>query len=111
MKKKKTYLAVRKVREFIATLPDEAQAEYQSIVDRLEMDGYLVEPFAKKLDSGLFEIRVRRGHQVRIFYFYHEDNIVFGVHAFMKKTQQTPLHELRQAMRVATQIKRGKYDE
>ena len=111
MKKKKTYLAVRKVREFIDGLPDEAQAEYQHIVNRLEVDGYLVEPFAKKLDSELFEIRVRRGRQVRIFCFYHKDDVAFGAHAFVKKTQQTPLHELRQAMRVATQIKPGGYDE
>lgn len=109
--KKKHYLAVKKVRDFVKKQPDESQAEYLSIVDRLELDGYLVEPYAKKLEADLFEIRVRRGRQIRVFYFYHEDNLVFGVHAFVKKAQRTPLKELRLARKMVQLIKRGEYDE
>lgn len=85
--------------------------EYQAIVDRLEIDGFLVEPYGKKLEPDLFEIRVRAGKQIRVFYFYHEGDTVFGVHAFVKKTQRMPLHELKQARRVIGQIKRGGYAE
>jgi phage-related protein len=109
--KKKQYLAVQKVREFILAQPDESQAEYLNIVERLENDGRLVEPYAKKLEADLFEIRVRRGRQLRVFYFYHQDDLVFGVHAFVKKTQKTPKHEIKKAKKVIQLIKRGEYDE
>jgi len=108
---KKTYLAVSKVRDFIRTLRDEAQVEYLKIVQSLENDGCLVEPFGKKLDSEIFEIRIRRGGQVRVLYFYHEGDIIYGVHGFVKKTQKTPKQELKQAQRVISKIKRGDYNE
>ncbi len=47
--KKKSYAAVKKVREFIAEQPDEVQAEYLKIVEFLEADGRLIEPFGKRL--------------------------------------------------------------
>lgn len=111
MRRKKTYIALTKVREFIDAQPANCQMEYQAIVDRLETDGFLVEPYGKKLEPDLFEIRVRSGRQIRVFYFYHTGDIVFGVHAFAKKTQRTPDHELKQARRIIRRIKRGDYDE
>jgi phage-related protein len=108
---KKTFVAVRSVRAFIEAQPDECQAEYWTIIERLEIDGRLVEPYAKKLDKSLFEIRLRRGRQVRVLYFYHVDDLVVGVHAFVKKTQKTPLMEMRQARAVMRQFQQGAYHE
>jgi len=71
----------------------------------------LIEPFGKKLGDDLFEIRLRRGRQVRVVYFYHVENQVIGVHAFVKKTQQTPPRELAQARRVKRSIEAGDYEE
>jgi phage-related protein len=107
----KRYLATRQVREFIAVQRPELQTEYAKLVERLEADGYLIEPFGKKLDRNLFEMRLRRGRQVRVVYFYHMGNRVIGVHAFVKKTQQTPPRELAQARRVMRRIGDGDYDE
>lgn len=108
---KKTYLATRRVREFIATQPPGIQAEYVKLVERLEADGYLIEPFGKKLDRDLFEMRLRRGRQVRVVYFYHTGDRVIGVHAFAKSTQQTPLRELAQARRIKRAIEDDDYDD
>jgi len=108
---KKTFIAVKSVRAFIDAQPDECQAEYWTLVERLEADGRLVEPFAKKLDESLFEIRLRRGRQVRVLYFYHVDDLIVGVHAFVKKTQKTPLMEMRQARAVMRRFQQGVYDE
>ena len=108
---KKTYIAVKKLRQFIDMQSDEVQAEYLKIVEQLEQDGRLVEPFGKKMDKGLFEMRIRKGGQVRILYFYQEKEYVVGVHGFVKKTQKTPQRELKQAMRVMNMIKRGEYNE
>lgn len=108
---KKCYLATRQVREFIAAQPFEIQTEYVKTVERIEADGCLIEPFGKKLTKYLFEMRLRRGRQVRVIYFYHTGNRVIGVHAFVKKTQQTPLKELALAQRIARKIEGGHYDE
>ena len=109
--KKKSYAAVKKVREFIAEQPEEVQAEYLKIVEFLEADGRLIEPFGKKIDRELFEIRVRRGRQVRVLYFYFLDDLVIGVHGFVKKSQKTPQDEIKQAKRVMTRIQRGEYED
>jgi len=108
---KKQYLATRQVREFIAAQPCEIQIEYVKLVERLEAEGYLIEPFGKKLDRDMFEMRLRRGRQVRVVYFYHIDNLVIGVTAFVKKTQQTPPRGLAHAQRVRRAIEDGDYDE
>ncbi len=100
-----------KVRKFIEAQPAGCQVEYQAIVDRLEADGFLVEPYGKKLEPELFEMRIRSGRQIRVFYFYHAGDIVFGIHAFAKKTQRTPAHELKQARRIIKMIKQGDYYE
>ncbi len=108
---KKQYIAVRRVREFMATQPDECQAQYLAMVERLEQDGYLVEPFAKKVDKDLFELRVRRGRQVRVLYCYDDGDVIVGLHAFVKKTQKLPQQELKQAKRMLLAIRNGDYDE
>ncbi len=109
--KKKQYIAVKQVRAFMAAQPDECQAQYLTMVERLEQDGYLVEPFAKKLERDLFELRVRRGRQVRVVYYYDDGDFIVGLHAFVKKTQKMPQRELKQAKRMMLAIKNGDYDE
>ena len=104
-------MAVTQVREFISEQSDVCQAEYLAVVDRLELDGFLVEPYAKKVEARLFEMRLRRGRQIRVFYYYDAGDFIVGVHAFVKKTQKTPLRELKQARRVASAVLRGEYDE
>jgi len=108
---KKQYLATQQVREFIAAQHSAIQAEYVKLVERIETDGCLIEPFGKKLDRDLFEMRLRRGRQVRVVYFYHIGNRVIGLQAFVKKTPQTPPQELAQARRVMRRIEDGDYDE
>jgi len=70
-----------------------------------------IEPFGKKLKRDLFEIRIRKGGNVRVFYFYAENNYVIGVHAFVKKSQDTPIQEIRKAEKTISLIKRGEYNE
>jgi phage-related protein len=108
---KKIYVPVKQVREFIDEQPETVRIEYLNIVDRLEKDGRLVEPYGKKLKENLFEIRVRRGANVRVFYFYFEDDLIFGVHAFVKKSQQTPQQEIKKAEKTISLIRRDEYHE
>jgi phage-related protein len=108
---KKKYVPTKKVIKFVNEQPEGIQNGYLQIVNMLEKAGYLVEPFGKKLEKDLFEIRVRHEQNIRIFYFYHVDDIVYGVHGFVKKTQQTPTCELKTARKIIKLIKRGDYNE
>ena len=111
MVKKKTYYGLKQVRNFVLSLPDKVQAEYETIIEALETKGFLVEPYGKKLDRDLFEIRIRKGKQIRVFYFYHDGDLIIGVHAFVKKAQKTPKQEIKQARKIISMIKRGEYVE
>ena len=48
---------------------------------------------------------------MRVVYFYHTGNLVIGLHAFVKKSQQTPRQELAQAWRVQRRIEDGDHNE
>ncbi len=111
MKKKKKYIGVKKVREFISNQPEISQAEYQNIIQELEYAGRLIEPFGKRLEKDLFKIRVRRGKNIRVFYFYTDDDYIFGVHAFIKKSQKTPIKEIKKDKKIIKEIKQGIYHE
>ena len=108
---KKTYAAVKQVRDFIEQQNDTVKMEYANLVNRIEKDGFLIEPFGKKLKRDLFEIRIRKGGNVRVFYFYAENDYVIGVYAFVKKSQNTPIQEIKKAEKTISLIKRGDYNE
>ena len=97
---KKEFIALEEVQEFIAEMPEESQNEFFHIVSILQEEGRITPPYGKKIADKMFEIRVRKGKQIRIFYYYANDDIIFGVHAFYKKAQKTPLKEIRHAQSV-----------
>ena len=52
------------------------------------------EPITKYLGDGIWELRPLRN---RILYAYCEDDSFIILHHFIKKTQKTPVRELRRA--------------
>ncbi len=60
--------------------------------------GSVGEPLVKSLGAGLFEIRsiLPSHHITRVFFCIYAQKIVL-LHAFVKKTQQTPAKELELA--------------
>lgn len=85
----------RPVQEYIHSLPLKEQAKVKAMIDFLSERIVLNEPQAKKITGyqGLYELRPG-SH--RIFYCYHEGKIVL-LHAFQKKSDQTPKRELETA--------------
>lgn len=55
-------------------------------------------PHAKKITQHVYELRIRGHQEVRIFYTI-QDDIVFLVHGFIKKTQKTPKKETETAQK------------
>ncbi|EKE05687.1 MAG: hypothetical protein ACD_19C00182G0015 [uncultured bacterium] len=73
------------------------QAKIKAIIDILARDGKLIEPFSKKIDKYLFEIRIVSEGQYRLLYAYLIGEYIIILSAFQKKTQQTPLKEIKKA--------------
>ena len=89
--------------DFKSLLKSKHQFEYISEVDRivsaLEKYGFQINneykrESLKKLDSDLYEIRTKH---IRIFLYFDGNNFFILLHGFIKKTQETPLKELKQA--------------
>jgi phage-related protein len=95
--------AVKELQKFPATI----QAKAKAIVEVLVRDGNLIEPYGKKIDHDLFEIRVKHRGQWRLLYAYLINDYIIVLSAFHKKTQKTPLEELHKAQ---TRLKEYQYD-
>lgn len=61
------------------------------------------EKFLKHLcnTDGLWEVRISAGNGIfRIFCFFEEGNLIILLSGFQKKTQKTPLKEIKKAERL-----------
>lgn len=74
-------------------------AKYLRIVDLIEEQGpNLGEPFTKKLDKDLYEIRVKAQEGIgRALYCHVIDQEIIILTAFIKKTQKAPLRIMKLA--------------
>ncbi len=92
------------VEEFISNLDDQTKAKFLHLYDLLRAYGpRLTFPHTKFITKNIFELRIRGKTEVRIFYTHlHGEHIL--LHAFKKKTQKTPIKELRIAQRRLTEI-------
>jgi phage-related protein len=81
-----------RVRAEIEAWPVDVLADYARIVELLvEYGSDLGLPHSRVLGQGLFELHPRG----RALYGFHVGRRVVEVHAFIKKTQQTPDRELK----------------
>jgi phage-related protein len=61
-------------------------------------------PHTRILGSGLYELRVRGQQEVRVFYIFTKGSTSYLLHAFQKKTQETPKKELNIARQRQSEI-------
>ena len=87
------------VEEFIDAIDEVAQRKFVYKRSMLESLGpRLMEPHAKSLGGGIFELRVSgRDSDFRVFYFFDGRRVIF-TNAFKKKTGRTPKQELALAL-------------
>lgn len=86
------------IEQFITLLEKPTIAKVLRTLDLLETFGNkLSMPHSKPLKDGLFELRVRGVHEVRIIYTFHQKNIIL-LHGFIKKTDKIPAKELKLAL-------------
>jgi phage-related protein len=83
------------VKDFISTQDPVVYAKIVSSMMLLQSNGpFLKPPQIKKLQSNLYELRIKGKIQIRIFYTIFR-NEYYLLHAFTKKTQKTPAKELK----------------
>ena len=87
-----------KLEKFLENLEKSTLAKVVRTLELLEKFGsHLTMPHSRKIAGKLFELRVRGGQEIRIFYTFKNGTIVL-LHAFIKKTQKTPSRELEAAL-------------
>jgi phage-related protein len=93
----------------IEAWPVDVLADYARLVELLAVYGPSLRlPHSRAMGEGLFELRPRgRSGIGRAFYCFLVGRRVVVVHAFVKKTQQTPDKELKLARKRMKEIDHG----
>lgn len=86
------------VKDFIFKMQPSTQGKLTRLLDMLENFGpELTMPHTRPMGGGLYELRVRGKQEVRIFYVFVKGSTIYLLHAFQKKSQETPNKELKLA--------------
>jgi len=94
-----------RIKAEIENWPDGILADYAKIVELL-ME--LRMPHSRAMGGGLFELRPKgREGTGRAFYCFVIGQRVVILHAFIKKTQDTPEHELKIARKRMKEVQNG----
>lgn len=93
----------------IESWPVDVVADYARIVELLIEHGPSLRlPHSRAFGDGLFELRPRgRSGIGRAFYCYMVGKQVIVLHAFIKKSQQTPDNELKLARKRLKEVQHG----
>ena len=96
-----------RVKTEIENWPDGVLADYARIVELLmEFGPHLRMPHSRALGDGLFELRPRVREGIgRVFYCFVMIRRIVILHAFVKKTQETPERELKLARKRMKEVK------
>jgi phage-related protein len=98
-----------RVKAEIENWPVGILADYARIVELLtEFGPNLRMPHSRAMGGGLFELRARGREGIgRAFYCFAVGQRVVILHAFVKKTQETPEQELRIARKRMKEVQNG----
>ena len=93
----------------IRSWPNGIYAHFLRLAKLLEEYGIdLRMPYSRVMGSGLFELRCRGPEGIgRAFYCTLKGNSIVILHAFIKKTQETPVPELKVARRRLKEVRNG----
>ena len=89
----------RPVENFLLKQDVKIRAKLLGLLEILQEKGnQLREPYSKYLGNGIFELRGKQGSNLsRILYFFYCDGKIILTNGFVKKTQKTPVNELKLA--------------
>lgn len=98
-----------RVKDEIESWPDGILADYARLIELLmEFGPNLRMPHSRTMGSGLFELRPHGSEgKGRALYCFMAGQHVVILHAFMKKTRETPERDLRIAQRRMKEVRNG----
>jgi phage-related protein len=98
----------REVQEDIMNLPVTLQARYIGLTQRmLEYGPNLGLPHTDAFGGGLFELRMKGVEGIaRVFFCAMVEQEIIMLHSFIKKSQKTPVKELKLAKQRMKELKR-----
>ncbi|MBA3766328.1 MAG: type II toxin-antitoxin system RelE/ParE family toxin [Acidobacteria bacterium] len=92
-----------KARDAIRDFPENVRREFGKVIFDLQKGAKLAMPLSRPISSiasGVEELRVRvRSGAYRVFYYTKLADSVVIFHAFVKKSQKTPPHEIALAQK------------
>jgi len=85
--------------DFIKSLDRKIQFKIFKYLDYLkEKNAYLDEPYSRHIEGKIRELRVDfSNNHYRLFYFCVIDKNIIILHAYLKKTNKTPINEILRA--------------
>ena len=93
-----TFFINPKLRDYIYSFEKSTISKFTRLTDLLEQYGEkLGMPYSKRIQANLYELRIRGHQEIRVFYCFHQNKIVF-VHTIIKKTQKTPPQDIKTAL-------------
>ncbi|MDU9048429.1 MAG: type II toxin-antitoxin system RelE/ParE family toxin [Candidatus Electrothrix sp. Rat3] len=91
------------VREWLKQLDKEDRKVIGEDIKTVQFGWPLGMPLVRKIEKGLWEVRVRLDGRIARILFTSHDGLMVLLHGFIKKTQKTPTSELKVArQRMAT---------
>jgi len=96
--------------DYIESLKDKERAKVLKYIEFLrEHDGVLDEPYSKHIVGKIRELRIDFStSRHRVFYFAFINKNIILLSAFLKKTQKTPIKEIRRAENIYDDVLRRK---
>ncbi len=87
------------VLQYIKQLKEKEEAKIFKYIEFLRVNkGYLDQPYSKHIRGKIRELVVGFGrNRHRIFYFIFIKKTIILLHAFLKKTNKTPISEIKKA--------------
>jgi phage-related protein len=84
------------VEDAILEMPPKIQARMLKLLELMELHGAnLGAPHTAPMGNGLFEVRAKAKEGIgRALFCYMKHERIYILHAFIKKTQKTPLRDL-----------------
>jgi len=92
------------VREWLLSLSKDDRKVIGDDVLKVQFCWPIGKPLVGSLGSGLWEVRSRLGDRIARVLFCVEGQTMVLLHGFMKKTQQTPKHDLDLALKRKDQL-------
>lgn len=85
--------------KFILSQDIKMKAKIFRMLELLELKGNeLREPYSKELTNEIYELRIKQGSDItRILYFFVIGRKIILTNGFVKKTNKTPIKELKKA--------------